>query len=46
MGLEERRREQSEEISVRTDQHRRRYRGILEEEMDYPIRSRRVTQLA
>jgi hypothetical protein len=38
MGLEERRREQSEENSLRTDQHRRRYRGLLEQEMDYSTR--------
>ena len=40
MGLEERRREKPEECSVKTDHHRCRYRGILEQETDHGVRHR------
>ena len=39
MGLEERRREQSEETSVETEQHCCRYRGILEQEIHHDLRN-------
>ena len=42
MCLEERRCEQSQETSVKTDKNRYRYRGILEQEIDHVARYRDV----